>query len=307
MTNSRYVLFLTLLTLLISHTAIAQEATCEEGPGCTEELPIVCGVSSHCVTSNPFYQRGGSAQAYTPGAPVKSSVCDPNLKSSYKASTWPFGRKTHRKAPKVTVNIHLYECSSTRERRKNKCCCAPLSDSSSVKIEVWQAQPNGRYSSLSKNDGICRATLEGSSFTTLAPGSTGILGGLGPNGLDFMPYGAPTIHMLFTSSDHQPLLVHLPIVLDRKLEARSFFGPDWRGPAYLTKKILDQKYSIQDWMVVKADSIVLDLNIYLNKVLEPPVDISKTLCPSTFYGSPSSFFLEPIAVCAPSILDFFEL
>jgi len=312
--SSRSILLLALLSLLIS-PGIAQESSCEEGQVCSPETPV-CGTASYCVTSTPFYQRGGSAQAYTPDAPRKSQVCDANLQSPYKAATWPFGRSSKRQAPQVTVNLHLYECSGSvlqnkdqwYAKNKDQCCCVPLADNDSIQIEVWQAKPNGRYSSLSSNDGICRATLEGTSFTTLAPGSTGILGGLGPGGWDLMPFGTPAIHMLFSSQDHQPLLLHVPVVLDRKLESRSFFGPDWRGPAHVTQKIREQKYAIEKWVVTDDGSIILDINVYLNAAAQgEPVDLSKTLCPSTLYGSPTSFFLEPIAVCARSMLDFFEL
>jgi hypothetical protein len=301
--NGRSLLLVTLISLLIS--PIMAESICKQGHICDQNQPI-CGVPSHCSTSNSIYQRGGSAQAYVPGASVKTSVCDANLKSAYKTSSWPFGRKSKRKAPKVTVNLQLYECSSSTEKRKEQCCCAPIVETKEVQIEVWQAKPNGRYSSISMREDVCRATLDGTSFTTLAPGSTGIMGGLGPGGWDFMPYGGPTIHMLFTSEHHQILLVHLPMVLDRKFEPRSFFGPDLRGPAYVTQKTRGRSYSIEEW-VVEKDSIELDVNIYLTKVDGLPPDKSKALCPSSFYGSPTSFFLEPISVCAPSMLDFFEL
>ena len=300
----RYLLLLTSISLLVS-PRIA-ESVCDEGQVCPENLPTVCGVPTRCSTSSPLYRRGGSAQAYVPGAPIKDSVCDVGLKSSYKASTWPFGRKTKRRAPKVTVNLQLYGCSSTMQSRKKQCCCLPILDTEGVQIEVWQAKPNGRYSSLSMKDDVCRATLDGTTFTTLAPGSTGIMGGLGPAGWDFMPYGAPVIHMLFTAADHQMLLVHLPMVLDRKFEPRSFFGPDLRGPAYVSHKIRGQSFSIEEW-VVEDDAIEMDVNIYLTKKSGPPPDKLKTLCPSSFYGSPTSFFLEPIAMCAPSMLDFFEM
>lgn len=302
--NHRYLVLLTFICLLVSPRWA--ESICEEGQVCHQDLPTVCGVPSRCSTSSPLYRRGGSAQAYVPGAPVKASVCDVDLKSSYKASTWPFGRTTKRRAPKVTVNLQLYECSSTTQMRKQQCCCVPIVDTEGVQIEVWQAKPNGRYSSLSMKDDVCRATLDGTSFTTLAPGSTGIMGGLGPAGWDFMPYGAPAIHMLFTSIDHQMLLVHLPMVLDRKFEPRSFFGPDLRGPAYVTQKIRGHSYSIEEWFV-EGESIEVDVNIYLTKGFGSQSDMSKTLCPSSLYGSPASFFLEPIAVCAPSMLDFFEM
>lgn len=299
-----------------------EDGTCS-APAEKRPPPPICGSDSRCsATATPFYQRGGTAQAYKPNAPVKSSVCDSD-RTRYKASTWPHGRSNQRTAPTVTVQLNLYECLSyesmdKKTRTKTEECCCTRTDDTGIQIEVWQTQPNGRYSSLTPgtDDGVCRATLPGTQFSTVAPGSTGILGGLGPHGWDIGPYGPPSIHILTSSAEHDPLLVHVPMTLDRAtLESRSFFGPDWRGPAYVTTKVPaeQQSFSIEKWTVVGDDKDAIDMtvNLYLTTSDDDddgPTDIRNALCPSSsWYGSPSSFFLEPISVCAPSLLDFFPM
>eukprot|EP00547_Thalassionema_nitzschioides_P017255 CAMPEP_0194246510 /NCGR_PEP_ID=MMETSP0158-20130606/15095_1 /TAXON_ID=33649 /ORGANISM="Thalassionema nitzschioides, Strain L26-B" /LENGTH=195 /DNA_ID=CAMNT_0038982423 /DNA_START=241 /DNA_END=825 /DNA_ORIENTATION=+ len=179
---------------------------------------------SRCEGPLSFYSRGGSAQAYKPHAPVKSDVCI-NSSTQQSMATWFLARSSRRRAPNLKVGLHLLECLSSEE---SQCCCAPR-DKGDLEIEIWQTKPDGCYSSITpgREEGICRATLEDTSFTTLAPGSTGVLGGLGPSGWDFAPYGPPVIHMLFSEEQYEPLLVHLPIIFDSSLQPRSFGGPDW--------------------------------------------------------------------------------
>jgi hypothetical protein len=301
--------FFILSSLLLFSQASEIIKVCEDGKTCElESAPPLCDENSRCMTNQPFYRRGGSAQSYTPDAPIKNTICDYDLKSTYNPSTWPFGRKSKRTVPKLKFHLQLFQCKSTISERDKKCCCTPIIDVEDIKIEVWQAKPNGQYSSISKRNGICRATLNSTTFTTLAPGSSGILGGLGPNGWDFMPYGVPAIHLLFTSrkSNYHPLLIHLPILLDEKQEPRSFFGPDFRGPAYVTPRNRGHMYSLEAWGM-SNDTIEWDVNVYLNEANGQVRDISQTLCPSSLYGTPSSFFLEPISICAPSLLAFFDL
>jgi hypothetical protein len=221
----------------------------------------------------------------------------------YKPASWPFGRSSRRKIPQVTVNLSLHSCV---RGGADQCCCEPLLDSSNVTIEVWQTKPNGQYSSLTpgREEGVCRATLKGTTFTTLAPGSTGVLGGIGPGGWDFFPYGPPVIHVLVTSETLEPLLVHVPVTEWMNMK-RPFFGPDFRGAAFVTNRITEERYLI-DHYKRQDDLISMDVSLYL-VTSEEPVDLTSRLCPSFLYGFPKSFFLEPIAVCAPSMLDFFNL
>jgi hypothetical protein len=72
----------------------------------------------------------------------------------------------------------------------------------------------------------------------------------------------------------------------------------------------------------KQNRIEVNVNVYLTRLPRPPSSSSSTAtsekadgssvssslwCPSLLYGLPSSFFLEPIAVCARPLLDFFAL
>jgi hypothetical protein len=158
-------------------------------------------------------------------------------------------------------------------------------------------------------------------FTSVAPGSTGMMAGLGPGGTDFPPYGRPVIHVLAREKNHAPLLVDVPILPHHKtLEERQFsFGTfDWRGLAWSRKgKKNDLPFKITSWKPNRDDDhIDIEINLYLELVA---ADDSKNddstpkrskavdfFC-SSWYGFPSSFFLQPIAVCAKSLLDFFTL
>jgi hypothetical protein len=340
----RSVTLMALLSVLVVTNAVAQECvdgdeTCSAAAPTKKKVPApVCGSTARCsAAATPFYQRGGSAQTYKPKAPVKSTVCGDTSATRYKAATWPYGRSNHAAAPNVTVHLKIYECATTvvvetenakKEKKKKsappeeQCCCTPiLASENDIQMEVWQTQPNGLYSSLTpgKAEGVCRATLPSgtTSFTTLAPGSTGIFGGLGPPGFltDIGFYGPPVIHMLITSpsKNHEPLLLHLPMTMDRKtLHPKQFFGPDWRGPAHVTQNIKpkDQAFALEEWAVHKDDDrLDVTVKVFLTRATEAAesTSLQDTMCPSSWYGSPSSFFLEPIAVCAPSLLDFFPM
>jgi hypothetical protein len=191
------------------------------------------------------------------------------------------------------------------------CCCETLSETT-AKAEVWQARPDGTYSSLQRGNGDCRATVvpqNGSQleFTTMAPGSTGALGGLGPSGWDVPPYGPPLVHLLVTASHHQPLLIHVPIIPQGKtLEQCGFWGGDWRGHAGKRKSVMNA-FNVTSWEVTgDATEIKVEMDVFLTKGGSPQ-DLAKELCPSFLYGAPSSFYVEPIAVCAPFLLNFFPI
>jgi hypothetical protein len=210
-------------------------------------------------------------------------------------------------------------------------------------IEIWQARPDGTYSPLrsvsnfNTNDtsdrddsgqgGDCRARIRlergslAASVTTVAPGSTGALQGLGPNRWDFPPFGPPAVHVLATAPGHAPTLFDLPLLFHRRtLEAkRSMLGGDWRGSAWMREDPQHKPYEVRRWVgLPEQNKIEVDLNVYLTRL--PPrastteeaqrdgSSVSTSLwCPSLLYGLPSSFFLEPIAVCARPLLDFFEV
>jgi hypothetical protein len=292
----------------------AAAKTCETDGGQTcrssDARSTKCNVSNElCQASNHYsiYNHGGSAQAYVPNAPIKNNVCESDNKMKHKVATWPLTRGTRKSVPKLTVITNLWSCSDPTE--KEQCCCQTLLDKN-TKMEVWQARPDGTYSSLMSGNGDCRATIipenGQANFTTLAPGSVGALGGLGPGGWDVAPYGPPAIHLLVTSPNHESLLIHIPIVPHVKtLEQKSFWGGDWRGHAGRKRHSVDA-FNMTTWNVGTNNEIQVEIDIYLTQG-NSFQDLVKDLCPSRLYGMPKSFYTEPIAVCAPSLLNFFPL
>ena len=216
-------------------------------------------------------------------------------------------------------------------------------------VEVWQARPDGTYSSLrdGREDGDCRSTQRvwsTAEFETVVPGSTGIFGGIGPNRWDFPPYGPPVIHLLVSSPSvaargtaddddddidddgpsYRPVLVDIPMQFDRRtLERRSSFRwPDMRGIAWARQgnsnnnndgDPLGQGYTIQSWDVnAEKNTINVEVDVYLERDGDQrqQQQQEQLLCPSSSMSKilfPASFFLEPIAVCTPSMLDFFAM
>jgi len=304
------------LLCIIAAISLAQEQqgiTCETDdgmtcrPGTAAAVSSVCGVDTELCQADKssLYSHGGSAQAYVANAPVKSVVCE-EKGSKHKVATWPISRSTRGSAPKLLIRANFWSCTST----ENECCCENLVENI-AKAEVWQARPDGTYSSLQSGNGDCRATVVPQNdgrleFTTMAPGSTGALGGLGPSGWDVAPYGQPTVHMLLTTENHEPLLIHVPIVPHgTTLEERSFWGGDFRGHAS-KRRAKANAFKVKSWEVVGDAEIQLELDVFLTRGSSSK-DLAKDLCPSLLYGTPGSFFVEPIAVCAPSLLNFFPL
>ncbi len=285
-----------------------------------------------------LYQHGGSAQAYRPNAAVSSTVCPKAMANEvpYKASSWPFTRRTTRKgsAPTLDITLHLWTCQPKLDNNNviSTCACSPVAISESneartAMVEVWQTKPDGRYTSLrsSSDDQDCRATVPISeqgdvTFSTVAPGSTGIMAGLSPSsswfwwGGESSPYGPPTIHLLVQAPHHEALLLDLPVLLYPKtLEQRpfSFSSLEWRGLSWSRRR--KQKngngalpYKIVSWIPNKENNhIDVEINIFL-KLAADETSSTPNFCPSSFF-LPGSFFLQPIAVCARYLLDFFEL
>jgi hypothetical protein len=107
-----------------------------------------------------------------------------------------------------------------------------------------------------------------------------------------------------------PTLIDVPILFDRKtLEQRAFHWSDWRGYGWVNGKSSESAYRIASWEAnPKENRIHIQLELYLAKneaAAQEPLE--KALCPAKLYGLPWSFYKEPIAECAPSILDFFAL
>ena len=307
-----------LLWLLLPGTLSTEMDECSAEDG-TCEAQKLCGVQGCSRKVSMYDNGGGSAQAYKPGAPVKSQVCAPSTDIKYKVATWPWSRGSKAGgAPPISVLVNLWTCAPVEN--SEQCCCTPVSSGTNAKLEVWQARPDGSYSSISPGhqDGDCRATVpvqDGkASFETVAPGSTGSLGGLGPSGWDWMPYGPPVLHMLVSANDHDPALLHVPILMDRKkFDQEPFWGSDWRGAGYFAKKG-ERGYEITAWTPImdsrrgsEPPLVQVNMNVFLTQSERIEGALADALCQSTFYGLPSSFFVEPIAVCAPSMLDFFAL
>ena len=292
-------------------TSATEGGTCQ--PLSAHDAP-----AQYCTTRASLYENGGSAQAYRSGAPVSNEVCRLEFADEYryKTASWPFLRRSMRKgsAPKLDVTLHIFSCQSSNG---SDCICQPIdpsvAKSARSKVEVWQTRPDGLYSSLrpampDSNDCRAQVPMEESGvarFTTVAPGSTGVMGGLGPGGWEWSPYGPPVIHMLVQATGHAPLLVDLPILVQTKtLEPRKFSVGDFRGSAWARKKSGRVPLEIKSWKPNVAENrIVIEVNIFLR---QSPRD-EPELCPSYLYGLPSSFFLEPMSICAPSMLDFFSV
>lgn len=303
------------------------------------------------MAQTDIYRYGGSAQAYRPGSSMSSVVCDPDVAKAtkYKASSWPFTRRTTKRgsAPTIHIQLTIWTCYSTNERSSESggCSCHPLQIHDSVnhdglRVEVWQTRPDGTYSTLrtksaaysSFSDDECRANvpvepgaaIATASFSTVAPGSTGIMGGLGPWNWESYPYGRPVIHMLLTSPSHYPLLLDVPILFRHKtLEQRKFslMSMDWSGHAWSVPTPPEDilPYNITSWTPdVNKNHIDIGIDIYLqNKqssktqkdaMSSSTLSAADLFCPSSIISfSPSSFFVEPIAVCRRHLLDFFPL
>jgi hypothetical protein len=321
--SPRQFLWLAGLFLLTLPANCEEPGSCSPGEGGSCKSPDADALgpeaqSSFCAPSTSLYDNGGSAQAYRPGAPLSDEVCRPEMADEfrYKSASWPSMRRSRRKgsAPKLDVKLNVFSCkASTGE----ECMCKPIAreaaKSPSSVVEIWQPRPDGQYSSLralmpDSND--CRAqvplTNEGvAHFATVAPGSTGTMGGLGPGGWEWNPYGPPVIHFLVRAKGHAPLLVDLPILVHPKtLEPRNFSIGDFRGVAWVRGNPAELPMKIRSWSAnVAENKISLEVDVYM----QPAHPDQPEFCPSYMYGTPASFFLEPISVCAPSLMDFFAL
>lgn len=276
-------------------------------------------------------------------------------KMRHKVATWPYSRSGRKNPPELKVKLNLLRCSndhSMSERTQAEeateetqvveeslegCCCNPLIPSGSQEnatIEVWQSRPDGTYSSLRQgsDNGECRAkwiatgspdvdhvldppsTIE---FQTMAPGSTGVMSGLGPDGWEFYPYGPPVLHVLVRPGVDgiSPLLVDIPLPVHHKtLQERPFTWTDWRGPSWMKAKGHPEQpaFNVTSWEAdVDNNSVSISVDLFLHDdkdySLSYAAATSKLMCPSLFYGLPSSFFLEPISVCGKYLLDYFDL
>ena len=207
---------------------------CEADGTCEAARCDIVPDASVCEQLSSIYGSGGTAMAYKPNQPESSVICDASDPQKYRIAGWPFSRSTWKNAPSVQLKINLFGCQAGGDT----CCCHTLNEAD---IEIWQARPDGTYSSLSNEDKECRArshTVTGNAvFQTVAPGSTGSLQGLGPNGWEFAPYGPPTIHILVKATEYDATLVDVLLPINMKtLEHGKFWGPDIRGSAWVRQK-----------------------------------------------------------------------
>jgi hypothetical protein len=313
------------------HYSPAPDGVCTAG--------ITSDLNGDCVSSSStfdwernirgwesVYSNGGTAQAYKPSVKSQSTVCDPRVyrgeaSSKYKVASWPYSRTSwpSNQLPTLSLHVRLFSCPVSKEASlSEREFCQPLSTLEG-RIEIWQARPDGTYSSLRPgvDDNDCRASSPVSSdtmtFHTVFPGSTGILGGLGPGGFDTMFYGPPTIHLLVSASSHSPVLVDVPFLVDvNTLQQKTFKWPDWRGSAWIRNKPAQPPFQFAGWDVSPDRSHVdVSINVYLSAA-EGSQNGTRfagrsPLCHSLFQLLPGAFFREPLGVCVPSILDFFSI
>ena len=306
----------------LAATRAASHETCDAS--CPPD--IIAGTGAN------IYSGGASAQTYKPGAPIKTTICDTSADSSerntkHRVARWPLTRRSYSSSPTIKITGRIHSCdgssssSSTSSTSTTNTCASNSADSSNngpMTVEAWQARPDGTYSTLRSGveEGQCRATIavgSDSSFhvETLAPGSVGMFSGIGPHGMDLPPYGPPVVNFFIRSQGHAPLLGNIPI------SSKSFYGPDLRRLVVVGSggsKNGDASAQITSWNAGKNGDISISIDFFLatrpsdgatSSSDDDSTSLSNVLfCPSWFHVS---FFAEPIAICAPSLLDFFEL
>lgn len=271
--------------------------------------------AKRCQAPTSLYSWGGTAVAYRPNTNLQTNICSNNTPTKkYNVANW-FGRRASwAHAPRISLQINVYGCSD-QGASDETCNCRKLEDDSLISVEVWQTQSDGTYPSLRSNEATqeCRAKQIGSSvtFETVAPGSVGSMGGLGPSGWDIGPYRSPVIHILVRgASSFAATLVDLPMSIHQKtLAKKSFWGPDFSGTAWTrSREAKDAKmYQISGWKPILSENRVqVEVDIFVPRSKKDD-DKDRPLCPSLLYGFPKSFFTEPITICAPSLLNFFPL
>ena len=310
--------------IFVAATTAASDETCDAS--CPPD--IIAGTGAN------IYSGGASAQTYKPDAPIKTTICDTSVYTSadsserntkHRVARWPLTRRSYPSSPTIKISGRIHSCdgssSSSSTSSTTNTCASNSADSSNngpITVEAWQARPDGTYSSLRSGveEGQCRATIavgSDSSFhvETLAPGSVGMFSGIGPHGMDLPPYGPPVVNFLIRSQGHAPLLVNIPI------SSKSFYGPDLRRLVLVGSdgsKNGGASAQITSWNAGKNGDISISIDFFLanrpsDGATSSSDDDSTSLsnvvfCPSWFHVS---FFAEPIAICAPSLLDFFEL
>ena len=287
------------------------------------------------VTSTLYKQSGISLQAYKPNAPHQTTVCQ-GVESGDKqthnfAHRW-WWRSSYGNVVPLIIHANIYSCGGATTSLS--------SNNAAITMEVWQPRPDGTYSSLRSgiDEGDCRATVpavvnnrenEFSNFVglvqfqTLSPGSPGLLGGLIPssNARDYPPYGQGIIHMLVNIDGYHPFISQLSMsdlndwLLLEKHDSR---GSRFRVNGSM--KNANSNLEIQSVHVTTQAGYDIAFEVKVDIFVDPkqqgkaapegssPQDL---FCSSNHHGlfkwMAYSFFKEPIAICFPSLLDFFEI
>lgn len=316
---------------------------CHSSPPHNQQL-----LSSSSSSIRHFYRQGMSAQAYKPNAPIKTNVCEFHPTNSkdesnppHNVAHWSFWRSTYKDVVPIVVHANVYSCGSPSSP-------PPYSSSSdAINLEVWQPRPDGSFSSLHAGveEGECRAsvpiiitntTMDNPNlvgqvhYETLAPGSTGVLGGLIPDSSrDYPPYGPGAIHMYLNMEGYHPSLVQLNMnelgdwMLQTDISGgRRFRFKGWDVRPHASKSTTIDGAGGMDIQSVKrierpgydlALEVEVDLFIVTENGKEEVGDVMEkserdVFCSSHgYFNWISSFFKEPIAICFPSLLDFFAL
>ena len=123
---------------------------------------------------------------------------------------------------------------------------------------------------------------------------------------NYCRYGPPVIHMLVQVVDHSPILLDVPILFRMSDLAQTGFSlGDWRGQGWQKYRPRESVLNLVTWEPsVEENKITLEYEINLQQA-EGEKKNTADLCESYVKILPSAFYLEPIATCSKSIMDFF--
>lgn len=251
-------------------------------------LPLMLQATTEC---NPTAQHN-SAQAYfeltaTQLNSPQNNICEAASHLHTYSANSIFRRTKSDEVTKLEISGSIK--SSTR--------CASIPH---AKIEIWHSQPNGKYASLQGQGQACRGVFKSDNHgsfevQTMVPGTYGALNGLSPLEFDFPPFGPKLIHFRISADGFKTLVTQAVVTTDGGVEM------DLRGP-----ELVLGSSELPELVSVSSTNEVLKKKIKF--VLEPGSDDNESVCPSgLFYGFPTSFFTESIAICKPALLKYFTI
>mmetsp|Transcript_2880 Transcript_2880/g.3181 ORF Transcript_2880/g.3181 Transcript_2880/m.3181 type:complete len:159 (+) Transcript_2880:2-478(+) len=158
------------------------------------------------------------------------------------------------------------------------------------------------------------------------------MGGLGPGGWDIPPWKLPVIHILTWLDGYQISLINIPIIpYGSETDVATTDSGDSKGTSY--KQSFNWGEASFHWNQT-GDELDVTVDIHMRRKRHNDInedydddnniasrtdqylleaDLRRTLCQRhSDYGwwhpsSPQSFFMEPITLCRPFMLDFFPL